>query len=313
MPIFISYSRVDSNFATRLAHQLVKRRANVWIDQWELHVGDSLIQKIQDAIEGASAILVILSKASVESEWCKKELSSGLVLELEKKRVIVLPVLMEDCKIPMFLKDKLYADFRTDFDKGLRDVLEAIARVTSDSLTRTEAPDWYVDWAVDWVVKDNRIVITLTAVEHAVGSPLSVLTEVIITGNEAATDRYRAMTHIDLGWVEKEIIIEFVCDGIDAKDLRFRLEDEKAKTVQCFIRDTKSQAAYDVFIKSRRLGEDTGKDILLDLTGHLRTLSLSHRGTNRKLNPEEESALADTRRRFKRSEEPSSPFGHVKF
>ena len=110
MPIFISYSHSDSKFATRLAHQLVKRRANVWIDQWELHVGDSLTQKVQEAIEGATALLVILSEASVESEWCKKELSSGLIRELDEKRVIVLPVLMEDCKIPMFLRDKKYAD-----------------------------------------------------------------------------------------------------------------------------------------------------------------------------------------------------------
>ena len=62
-----------------VARQLVNRRANVWIDQWEPHVGDSLTQKIQGAIEGASALLVILSKASVESEWWKKELSSGLI------------------------------------------------------------------------------------------------------------------------------------------------------------------------------------------------------------------------------------------
>jgi len=313
MPIFISYSRADSNFATSLAHQLVKRRANVWIDQWELHVGDSLTQKIQDAIEGASALLVILSKASVESEWCKKELSSGLIRELDEKRVIVLPVLMEDCKIPMFLRDKLYADFRTDFDKGLRDVMEAVARITSDSLTRTETPDWYCDWAVDWVMKDGRFVLTLIAVEHAVGSPLSVLTEVIVTGNQAASQRYLAMAAADLGWVEKEVVIEFICDGIDSKDLRLRLEDEKAKTVQCFITDTKSHVAYDVVVKSRRLGEDTGKDILLDLTGHLRKLSLSHRDVHRKLSADEQATLNQIRIRFKKSEEPSSLFSHVKF
>ena len=71
----------------------MKHKANIWIDQWELHVGDSLIEKVQEAIRGASGLLVILSKASVESEWCKKELSSGLIRELEEKRVVVLPVL----------------------------------------------------------------------------------------------------------------------------------------------------------------------------------------------------------------------------
>jgi len=220
---------------------------------------------------------------------------------------------MEDCKIPLFLRDKLYADFRTDFDSGLRRVLEAVARVTSDSLTRVDTPEWYCDWAVDWAIKDDRIVLTLTAVEHAVGSSLSVLTEVDIIGNEAATERYRAMASADFGWVEKETIIEFVCGAIDDADIRLRLEDEKPKTARCYVKDSKSEVAYDVLVKSRRLGEDTGKDILLDLTGHLRKLSISHREVHRKLSGEEKALLEKIRERFKKTDEPYSPFGHVKF
>ena len=71
--------------------------------------------------------------------------------------------------------------------------------------------------------------------------------------------------------------------------------------------------ACDVLVKSRRLGEDTGKDILLDLTGHLRKMSLSHREVNRKLTPEEQGMLDQIRARFARKESPHSPFGHVKF
>src|SRR5712691_6770427 len=136
MPVFISYSHQDERFATRLAAQLVKHKARVWIDQWELHVGDSLLERIQAAMQGASALIVILSKAAVDSEWCKKELSSGLLRELEERKVVVLPVLMEDCQIPLFVRGKRYADFRHDFDRGLQDILEAVAAVTSDSLGR---------------------------------------------------------------------------------------------------------------------------------------------------------------------------------
>ena len=116
MPVFISYSHQDKNFVEKFASQLVANKAKVWLDTWELNVGDSLITRVQEAISGASALLVILSKTSVASEWCKKELSSGLIRELEEKRVVVLPVLIEDCEIPMFLRDKLYADFRDNFD-----------------------------------------------------------------------------------------------------------------------------------------------------------------------------------------------------
>ena len=50
MPIFISYSREDSAFVDRLARNFVMRRHNVWMDRWEMNIGDSLIDKIQNAI-----------------------------------------------------------------------------------------------------------------------------------------------------------------------------------------------------------------------------------------------------------------------
>ena len=136
MPIFISYSHENKKFADRLARQLVAHNVNIWLDRWELSVGDSIISKIQEAVEGASALLVILSKASVASEWCKNEINAGLLQELEEKHVLVMPVLLEDCTIPVFVRGKLYADFRTSFDDGLRTILEGIAKVTNANLGR---------------------------------------------------------------------------------------------------------------------------------------------------------------------------------
>lgn len=112
MAIFISYNQNDSDFVDKLAKNLVMRRHNVWVDRWELNIGDSLIDKIQGALTKSDAMLIILSKNSVASEWCKKELNSGLMRELEEKRVLVLPCVIDDCEIPLFLREKLYADFR---------------------------------------------------------------------------------------------------------------------------------------------------------------------------------------------------------
>ena len=46
MAIFISYSRADAAFVDQLAHKLVMRRHHIWMDRWEMSVGDSLITKI---------------------------------------------------------------------------------------------------------------------------------------------------------------------------------------------------------------------------------------------------------------------------
>jgi len=39
--------------------------------------------------------------------------------ELDEKRVVVLPVIVEECDIPLFLREKMYADLRTNFNTGL--------------------------------------------------------------------------------------------------------------------------------------------------------------------------------------------------
>jgi hypothetical protein len=70
MPVFISYSQKDRLFADTLAANLVKKKHHIWMDRWELNVGDSLIDKIQSALTASSAILVVLSKNSVALEWC---------------------------------------------------------------------------------------------------------------------------------------------------------------------------------------------------------------------------------------------------
>ena len=122
--IFISYSSKDREFTSKLATDLKSRGINVWFDQWKLKVGDSLIRKIGDAITAHDYLIAVLSKASVQSAWVMKELSTGLIKELEERRVVVLPVVIDDCDIPTLLTDKVYADFRRNYSSGLNDLLD---------------------------------------------------------------------------------------------------------------------------------------------------------------------------------------------
>jgi hypothetical protein len=287
MPIFMSYSHHDRDFATRLAAQLVKQRARVWIDAWELHVGDSIVDRVQAALSGANALLVVLSRASVESQWCKKELSSGLLRELEEKRVVVLPVLLEDCEIPLFLRGKLYADFRTDFDAGLKAVMEAVALVTAESLGRLDDPEWHIDWSVDEGLLETQFLLTVTLVEQAKDQPYSVLTVIEILGNEVATDRWLHFVEAGLGWIEKAAIIDCLAEGTHDKDLRVVLEDERPQQREITLSDPNLRTRYHVIVTSRRLGRDTGRNILLDLGGQLRCLREAQRQSLSEPTPEE--------------------------
>lgn len=274
MPVFISYSHQDKKFVDRLAVQLVQQKVNVWLDRWELKVGDSLINKIQDAIVGASALLVILSKASVDSEWCRKELNSGLMRELGEKRVIVLPVVIDDCEIPLFLREKMYADFRADFDIGLKAILEAVAAINTESQGRIDSPEWHTDWSLDWGdLKNGLFGMFLTLVETTQSQPYSILSLIEIIADEDATERYRHMVKKGKGSdVRREIIGDFLKFTEESGGITFLMTDnfaQRRKTV--FVGDS-SGDAYAVNVECRWMGQDTGRDVLYRLGDALRQI-----------------------------------------
>lgn len=108
----------------------------VWLDKLEMKVGDSLNKKIQQGISQSAWIAVVLSPDSVASPWVEKELNSALTLELEKKDVFILPILWRDCAIPLFLRDKIYADFRSSYEDGLNALLQRVKPLLDPKLLK---------------------------------------------------------------------------------------------------------------------------------------------------------------------------------
>ena len=275
MPVFISYSHADSAFVNILAANLVRRNAHVWVDTWELNVGDSILNKVQQAIQDSSALLVILSKASVASEWCRKELNAGLMRELDEKRVVVLPVLVDDCDIPIFLREKMYADFRTNFDRGLTSLVEGIAKVTNLDQGRIQEGNRATDWAEDWGYEGRLFRMTYTLVQSSSEFKFSLLTEVIVRCNAPVTSRYKEYVDAGLDWLGRMVVTEALADLADARvedDLRVILDDQYPKVIESRLQDKKTAAAYDITIKCRRLGEDNGKDQLINVSAYLRQI-----------------------------------------
>ncbi|MEN8134439.1 MAG: toll/interleukin-1 receptor domain-containing protein [Thermodesulfobacteriota bacterium] len=267
MPIFISYSHENKEFVDKLAMQLVHRNVNVWLDRWELSIGDSIIDKVQEAVDGASALLVILSKASIASEWCKRELSSGFLRELEEKRVVVMPVLLENCDVPLFARGKLYADFRTNFDDGLRTVVEGISKVTSPFLARTKEPEYHVDWSIDWGDVNGNFAIIMNFVEQAQNQPYTCLTNIEILASPVATQKYEdnKITHGEEH--ARAYIIRVINEHFQNQpDFRLLLVTEREKVERVMVEGEDQEEKYLLRIGARRLGEDTGRDILVHTT-----------------------------------------------
>jgi hypothetical protein len=126
--IFMSHSSKDKFFVRTLAEHFRKYGVDVWLDEAEINIGDSLTEKIGEAIERTDYVGVVLSHNSINSEWVQRELQIALQKELKGKKVVVLPILIETVEMPPFLKDKLYADFTSSdkFESELFKLLRAI-------------------------------------------------------------------------------------------------------------------------------------------------------------------------------------------
>ena len=72
--IFLSHNSQDKPFVRRLARDLDVHGVKCWIDEAEIKVGDSLIEKIRQGLDSMSYVAVVLSPDSVNSAWVQKEI-----------------------------------------------------------------------------------------------------------------------------------------------------------------------------------------------------------------------------------------------
>lgn len=126
--IFLSHSSDDKPFVRKLAKSLRMKGVKVWLDEAEIRVGDSLIDKISSAINEADFIAAVISANSVNSTWVQKELSLAMSKEIANRQVAVLPILLEKCELPPFLTDKLYANFTnaSQYSQAVKKLIQAI-------------------------------------------------------------------------------------------------------------------------------------------------------------------------------------------
>ncbi|WP_299290185.1 TIR domain-containing protein [Nitrosopumilus sp.] len=123
---FLSYSSTDKEFAARLASDLKKYHFPMFFAQWEIKVGDSIVEKIDSALSEMTDLIIILSNNSINSDWVKKELSSGLMKKLDGHSVSILPVLKEKCSVPSIILDLKSANFTNSYEDGLLDLVEGL-------------------------------------------------------------------------------------------------------------------------------------------------------------------------------------------
>jgi hypothetical protein len=118
---FISYSRRDSEFVRRLAQDLQQAGANVWMDSSDIELGQRWDKAVTDALSQCSHVLVILSPSGANSNNVLDEIDVAVD---EQKEIV--PILYQDCDIPLRLRRFQRVDFSTDYAHALTALLTSL-------------------------------------------------------------------------------------------------------------------------------------------------------------------------------------------
>ncbi len=93
--VFISYSHANADFADKIYGRLKDAGASVWLDRHDMVAG-SLQKQITRAIRLNDVVLLVLSEASVQSDWVENELDMARGKEKAEGRDVLCPVALDD-------------------------------------------------------------------------------------------------------------------------------------------------------------------------------------------------------------------------
>ncbi len=125
---FLSHSSADKPFIRQLAADLTAAGVDVWLDEQRIRVGDSIPEAIAQGLAESDYFLIAISENSVNSPWVKKELNNALVSEVQRRKVHILPLKLDDTDMPPIISDKLYADFSQSYKSGIDKLLTDLKR-----------------------------------------------------------------------------------------------------------------------------------------------------------------------------------------
>ncbi len=124
MRVFLSHSTKDKAFVEKLAGLLRAEEIEPWLCEVDLDIGHDLPVEISKGLKECELVVLVWSPEAAASPWTEIEWSAALHREVSESRTVLAVLMLRDCALPEILRSKIFADARTDPEKGLRDIVE---------------------------------------------------------------------------------------------------------------------------------------------------------------------------------------------
>ncbi len=229
--VFISYSRRDKEFVTRLHGALVARQRDDWVDLEDIAPSAEWRSSILAGIEGARAFVFVLSSDSVASEECRKEIDLAVA---RHKRLI--PVVCRDVAtgtVPEALArlNWIFLREQDDFETGVGLLLTAV----DTDLEWVDAHTRLLEKAVEWDrgQRDASLLLRAGELQQAEAwqvrsaekepRPTELMSSFIVESRRAETRRQRSL----LSGVSAALAVVLVLAGLAF--YQYRIADQRGR------------------------------------------------------------------------------------
>jgi hypothetical protein len=202
--IFISYSRRDQEFVTRLASDLDKQVAGAWFDQSTIQVGQKWHDEIMDGIRECRAFVLVLSPDAAESRYVREEVNKAL--ELGKP---IIPVLYRSGKwtgeFAALVKNVQTLDLRSgSYGENFQKLVDGLIAAGAGKIEGYERPfmrqpvkvslgtafrkipgwafAWSLGWGVFWIIVLLFLLFLLLTQDNMGSDDIAAFTVILLSG-----------------------------------------------------------------------------------------------------------------------------------
>jgi hypothetical protein len=144
--VFISHASEDKEeIALPLYHRLRNLGLQVWLDSFEISIGDSIRRSIDRGLSNSRFGIVVLSPHFFKKEWTQRELDALLAKTASGSKVI-LPVWHnisrdEVARFSLLLADIHAADTSSGIESVAEEIYRSLQSVVTNDTTGREQPD----------------------------------------------------------------------------------------------------------------------------------------------------------------------------
>jgi hypothetical protein len=139
--VFLSYSSKDREKVESIAIRLQADGFRVWFDQFVIKPGTHIPTAVEQGLENSRTIVALLSPHAFGSDWVGVERGAFLMGDPRNLEGRFLPVLLEECEPPRWLRTFRMILYYQDPSGAYRKLLTAIRDEALTSLPTVEAPE----------------------------------------------------------------------------------------------------------------------------------------------------------------------------